>query len=92
MAGRRQTLALLWRGYGDPVVYDAENLDAAFLAMFRDAEDSLGTYDSLGGLVGTQEADLWAARDGDAAAARRLLTARQDYEDEGWEIVEIVRI
>jgi len=76
----------------EPTAYLGTDLDALFLAAFRD-RDVEGFYDDLSDALapqlddGTQLALCTLARAGDASAARRLLEARADWEYEGYTLL-----
>lgn len=75
----------------DDDIYDIstpEKEAAAFLRLFNTLDEEWQVY---GGNLGAKEQPLYdAAKKGDGAAAKRLLTMRKSYEYEEWHYGEVI--
>ena len=74
----------------DDEIYDIstpEKEAAAFLRLFKTLDNEWQVYTELN----KKEKELYrAAKNGDSNAARRLLTARKNYEYEEWHYGEVI--
>jgi hypothetical protein len=75
----------------DPVAFDASTPElekAAYLALFKLLDEDWEVY-SCGDLNAIQQKLYDKAKAGDVEAAKKLLTARRDYEYEMWQFVNV---
>ena len=76
----------------DDAIYDIstpEKEAAAFLAVFKTLDEDWQVYESSD--LNAADKKLYdAAKAGDAAAAKRLMSRRKDYEYEEWHYGEVI--
>lgn len=90
---------LVLNAHHEDVYFDATNEEEAYLAIFNYLDD---TYDCYWEYVDARpsymdyekwqrnKATIAKAREGDANAAKRIVTARSEYDDEGFWFSEVI--